>query len=370
MNTIQYLDLKRIHNEIETNLDTAYQKVMQSQRFIDGASLKAFETEYANYCGTSECIGVGNGLDAIRLILLGYGIGEGDEVILPANTFIATALAVTYVGATPVFVDADADTYNIAIDKIEEKITPKTKAIIVVHLYGRVVDTTGIQKIAHKHSLKLIEDAAQAHGAKLGTKRAGNLGDAAAFSFYPGKNLGALGDGGAITTNDAELASRIRAYRNYGSHEKYIHLYKGCNSRLDELQAAFLSVKLPYLDYWNNQRRCIAQKYHQGIHNDFIKLPKLPAEPDNHVYHIYPVLVEKRENFISYLKENGIETNIHYPVPIMEQDAYSEYYQTANEYPVTKTICSKEVSLPLFPGMTDEEIDKIITCVNNYHINM
>lgn len=363
---IQYLDLKRMHQGIQKELDAAYHEVQESQWFIGGEADQKFEREFAGFCGTKACVGVGNGLDAIRLILMAYGIGAGDEVIVPANTFIATALAVTYTGAQPVFVDADVETYNIDLNKIEGKITEKTKAIIVVHLYGRAVNVEPIRMLAQKYSLKVIEDAAQGHGAEVSGQKAGSLGDAAAFSFYPGKNLGALGDAGAVTTNDQDLADKIRALANYGSYEKYHHVYQGCNSRLDELQAAFLFVKLPYLDQWNAERRMIAKKYAAGIHNEKIILPGMPANEKEHVFHIYPVLTSKREELVQFLKERGIMTNVHYPIPIMEQGAYKESKERSDWYPVTKRICAQEVSLPLYPGMSEEEIEWVIKRVNEF----
>lgn len=363
---IPYLDLGKIHSNIQKELDNAYFEVTERQWFIGGEADRRFEREFAMYCGVKECVGTGNGLDAIRLILLAYGIGEGDEVIVPANTFIATVLAITYVGARPVFVDADMETYNIDINKIEEKITDKTKAIIVVHLYGRVVDVISVRKLAEKYSLKIIEDAAQAHGAELAGMKVGSLGDAAAFSFYPGKNLGALGDAGAVVTNDKEIAEKVRAYGNYGAYEKYNHVYQGCNSRLDEYQAAFLAVKLNYLDGWNEKRREIAQVYNEQIHNDKVKLPKLPENIKQHVFHIYPVLVEERERFVEHLRKLGIGVNVHYPIPIMEQKAYKQYRGQAVKYPVTKKICQQEVSLPLYPGMTEEEIDYVVIAINHF----
>lgn len=363
---IQYLNLKRLHHNIQNELDMAYKEVQENQWFISGNADARFESEFARYCGTKACVGVGNGLDAIRLILIAYGIGAGDEVIVPANTFIATALAVTYVGARPVFVDADMETYNIDPSKIEEKITNKTKAIIVVHLYGRAVNVESIKELAGKYSLKLIEDAAQGHGAEINGRKTGSLGDAAAFSFYPGKNLGALGDAGAVTTNDLELADKIRALANYGSYEKYHHVHKGCNSRLDELQAAFLSVKLKYLEEWNSERRNIAEKYADEMRNEKVILPVIPSDRKSHVFHIYPVLVLNRENFIQFLRERGIMTNVHYPIPIMEQKAYEESGEQASRYPVTQKICAQEVSLPLYPGMTEDEIEWVIKCVNQF----
>lgn len=362
---VAYLDLHKTHDEIQEELDIAYRKVTQRQWFINGEADKQFEQDFAAYCGTKECVGTGNGLDAIRLILLAYGIGSGDEVIVPANTFIATALAVTYVGAKPVFVDASMDSYNIDVSKIEEKISERTKAIIAVHLYGRVADVTAIQKIASKYSLKVIEDSAQAHGAEIKGKKAGGLGDAAAFSFYPGKNLGALGDAGAVTTNDSELAARIRAYGNYGSYEKYNHVYPGCNSRLDEYQAAFLSVKLKYLDKWNEERREIAYAYTSQIKNKKIILPEWTGDRQ-HVFHIYPILTRERDELVDYLKQQGISTNVHYPIPIVKQKAYRQYMKQSLDYPVTQRICSEEVSLPLYPGMTEEQVNWVITCINRF----
>ena len=363
---VPYLDLGKIHKPIQEQLDEAYRNVMERQWFIGGVADKEFEQEFAAYCGTKECIGVGNGLDAIRLIMLAYGIGKGDEVIVPANTFIATVLAVTEVGATPIFVDADKNTYNIDIDKIEEKITNRTKAIIAVHLYGRIVEMDRICDIAKKYSLKVIEDAAQSHGAVYKGKKAGNWGDAAAFSFYPGKNLGALGDAGAVVTNETALSEKIRAIGNYGSHEKYRHVYKGCNSRLDELQAAFLSVKLNCLDEWNKERQEIAGRYMDGIKNSKIILPMSSDNAEGNVYHVYPVLVENRDAFIQYLKEKGIVAMVHYPIPIVLQRAYAEYAEQIDKYPVTKKICEQEVSLPLYPGMSEEQVEWVIACANNY----
>lgn len=366
MTKVSYLDLGKIHSSIRNELDSAYREVMQCQWFIGGAADHRFEAEFAAYCGAKACVGTGNGLDALRLILLAYGIGQGDEVIVPANTFIATPLAVTQAGAKPVFVDADIKTYNIDTAQIEKHITARTKAIIAVHLYGRAVHMEPIKKIADKYGLKVIEDAAQAHGAKVDGMCVGNLSDAAAFSFYPGKNLGALGDAGAVVTNNQELAEWIRAYGNYGSYKKYSHVYQGCNSRLDELQAAFLSVKLRYLDQWNEERRSIAEKYAQQIQNSKLILPQMLKERTEHVFHIYPVLVQERDVLIAYLKKKGIDVNVHYPTPIMQQGAYREFYGQSVDYPVTKRICEQEVSIPLYPGMTEEQVMWVIQCLNQY----
>lgn len=367
MENIAYLNLKRIHEPMREEIENIISCVLDESWYIQGKYCSDFEHAFADYCGTKHCIGVGNGLDAIRLILEAYGIGAGDEVIIPANTFIATALAVSYVGATPVFVDADSKTYNIDEGKIREKITDRTKAIIVVHLYGRMVDVTGIKQIAKEYSLKLIEDAAQAHGANIEGKRVGSLADAAAFSFYPGKNLGALGDGGAVTTNDTELADKIRAFSNYGSYTKYEHVYKGYNSRLDEIQAAVLLKKLARLDSWNAQRQAIAARFCKQITNENVVKPLYEEEnASQNVWHIYPVLVAERDRFTEYLDKNGIGYNIHYPKPIVEQGAYWDLGLSASKYPVTERICREEVSLPLYPGLTEEEIERVIDVVNAF----
>ena len=362
---VPYLDLSEIHEPIEQELTTAYERVMKNQWFVLGAECRRFEDEFAKYCGAEKCVGVGNGLDAIRLILCAMEIGTGDEVILPANTFIATALAVSQTGAVPVLVDSDPNTCLINPDKIEGKITDKTKAIIVVHLYGRVVKMEPIQEIADKYGLYVIEDAAQAHGAIYKGKHTGILGDAAAFSFYPGKNLGALGDAGAVVTNNHAIAERVRMIANYGSAEKYKHLGKGCNSRLDELQAAFLNVKLKYLEQWNRERRKIAMRYYEGICNKKLVIPGCPVNIEQHVFHIFPLFCQDRERLIEYLAGKGIETNIHYPLPIYEQGAY-EREMADMDYPVTSWICNNEVSIPLYPGMKKEQVDKVVETLNCY----
>lgn len=367
MTKISYLDLKRIHEPIRIEIDAALRDVVDKSWYIQGEYCEQFEKKFADFCGTKYCIGVGNGLDAIRLILEAYGIGKGDEVIIPANTFIATALAVSYVGATPVFVDADLETYNINENLISARITNRTKAIIVVHLYGRMVHLEKIKKIAMDNGLKLIEDAAQAHGACRNSKRVGSLADAAAFSFYPGKNLGALGDGGAVTTNDQEIAEKIRALSSYGSHIKYEHIYKGYNSRLDEIQAAILLIKLRYLESWNCERQAIAKKFCKEIKNEKIVVPMYNDDsPSENVWHIFPVLVENRDCFIEYLDKNGIGYNIHYPKPIVEHGAYLDMHISAKGFPITERICYEEVSLPLYPGMDEKEIEYIIDIVNAY----
>ncbi|WP_346916290.1 DegT/DnrJ/EryC1/StrS family aminotransferase [Clostridium sp.] len=362
---IPYLNFEPMHSEIKNELKEAFNNVLDSQWFIMGKSLEKFENEFAQFCGAKYCIGVGNGLDAIQLILKSYGIGEGDEVIIPSNTYIATALAVSYVGATPVFVEPDIKTLNINTKLIEEKITSNTKAIIAVHLYGRAVEMEYVNEIAKRYNLKVVEDAAQGHGAYYNGKKVGNLGHAAAFSFYPGKNLGALGDGGAIVTNDEELANKIKALRNYGSFKKYYNEFKGVNSRLDELQAAFLSVKLKKLDKWTSERIRIASRYLTEINNEKVTLPVL-SKKGSHVYHIFPVLCDDRDRLMSYLNENGIVALIHYPVPMHLQKAYEELGFNKGDFPLAEKICGMELSIPLYPGMLEEEIDYVIDTINNF----
>lgn len=361
---IEYLNLHRIHEPIMFNLTTAYEDVLDKQWFISGTKLNRFEREFATYCDVKHCVGTGNGLDALRLILLAYGIGFGDEVIIPSNTFIATALAVSYVGAIPVLVEPQMDTMLIDINKIEEKITAKTKAIIAVHLYGYVAEMDEINRIAKQYNLYVFEDAAQAHGAIYGDKLVGNLADAAAFSFYPGKNLGALGDGGAITTNDKDKANKIRALGNYGSIEKYNHKYMGVNSRLDELQAAFLSVKLEYLDEWNKERRKIAQYYTKYISNQNISVLEYCEDA---VYHIFPIFTECRKELQEYLQQQGIETLSHYPIAIHQQEAYRYLEWGTGDFPVTTRISRTELSIPLYPKMTKDEIIYIVDCLNAFN---
>lgn len=354
-----------LHNEIETEMKEAFDRVYQNSWFIQGQECEAFEEEFAAYCGARYCVGCGNGLDALMLILKAYGIGSGDEVIVPSNTFIATALAVSYVGATPVFVEPELTTYNIDPAQIEGKITDRTKAIMAVHLYGQPAKMDEILAIAKKHGLKVIEDAAQAHGALYKGQRIGALGDAAGFSFYPGKNLGALGDGGAVVTNDKELAEKIRALGNYGSDYKYHHIYKGNNSRLDEVQAALLRVKLQYLDRCNENRRATAAAYTAGIQNPLIILPT-EMENVKHVYHIYAVKCDRRDELEKYLNNLGIGTNKHYPIPMHLQGAYEDLNIPKGALPVAEEISATILSLPLSYGMTQEEIAYVIKAINDF----
>lgn len=361
---VPYLNLHRMHQEIEREIQQAIDTVIASEWYILGEQLTAFEIEYANFCGTKYCLGVGNGLDALHIILKAYGIGEGDEVILPANTFIATALAVSYAGATPILVDADEQTYNIDVKQIEQKITDKTKAIIAVHLYGRIADMKAIRNIADKYKLYVIEDAAQAHGAVWDGKRAGNLGDAAGFSFYPGKNLGALGDAGAITTNDESLYKKAKALRNYGSKQKYHHVYKGFNSRMDEIQAAVLRVKLKYLESWTRERQKTAQFYLENIKNANIELPTKSSQ-DN-VWHVFPVFCKERERLQTYLTEMKISTQIHYPIPVHLQEAYLDLGYKTGDFPISESLAKREISIPLWCGMTEEEQKKVVDALNSF----
>lgn len=360
---IKFLDLQKINNRYRKEIDQQLADILDDGWYIGGAKLTQFEKDFATYCGVKNCVGVANGLDAITLILRAYGFGSGDEIIVPANTFIATVLAITQIGATPVLVEPDISSYNIDPKLIEAAITPKTKAIIAVHLYGQVAPMDKINKIAKKYHLKVIEDSAQAHGALYHGQRTGSLGDAAAFSFYPGKNLGAMGDAGAVLTNDDQLADKIRALRSYGAKEKYVHLEKGVNSRLDEIQAAVLSIKLKYLDADNTRRREIAKFYCDNIHNSKIILPRNPAN-DSHVWHLFVVRTEDRLDLQQYLKNYNIETQIHYPTPIHKQKAYREWEDQL--FPISEKIHREVLSLPMSPIMTDKEVQKIVDVVNSY----
>lgn len=362
---VPFVSFKPLEKELDKPLHEAFERVLKNSWYIDGAEDKAFEQAFAAYCKTDYCVGCGNGLDALLLVLKAWGIGAGDEVIVPSNTFIATALAVTYVGATPVFVEPDIRTYNIDPAKIEEKITSKTKAIMPVHLYGQPCDMDPIMAIAKKHNLYVLEDCAQAHGATYKGKVIGSFGDAAGFSFYPGKNLGALGDAGAMVTNDKALADKVRALGSYGSDYKYHHIYKGTNSRLDELQAAFLSAKLPMMDKVNENRRYIADRYLKGITNPKIVLPYVPeyAVP---VWHLFAVRCENREALAEFLAQKGIGTNKHYPIAMHLQDCYADLNLPKGSLPIAEEIADTELSLPIYYGMSEEEIDYVIEAVNAF----
>ncbi len=361
---IKFLDLKKVNERFRAEMDAATKRLLDSGWYLLGHEIEQFEADFAAYCGVKHCIGCANGLDALKLIIKGYGLGPGDEIIVPANTYIASILAISDNGCTPVLVEPKRETRLIDEDLIEAAVTPRTKAIMVVHLYGRAMNMTKVWALAKKYNLKVIEDSAQAHGAKFEGRRVGSLGDASGFSFYPGKNLGCLGDGGAVTTNDGELAAKVRALRNYGSDIKYHFPYRGTNSRLDEIQAAWLSVKLPHLDADNKRRRAIAARYCTEIKNPLIELPQGPND-ESMVWHVFSVTCSKRDEFQHYLMDNGIQTVIHYPIPPHKQPCYAEWNECC--YPITERIHREILSLPISPVLTDEEICDIIQAVNEFH---
>lgn len=361
---IPFLDLKKLNAQYAQELKKAAARVIDSGWYINGKEVTTFEKDFAAYCGVRYCIGVSNGLDALKLILRAYEIGPGDEVIVPSNTYIASILAISEVGATPILVEPTIESYNLDPNLIESKITSSTKAILVVHLYGLVAEMTPIIEFAKKHQLKVIEDAAQAHGAIYNGKRVGSLGDAAGFSFYPGKNLGALGDAGAITTNDDELAEKLLALRNYGSKKKYENIYKGYNHRLDEMQAALLQVKLPCLDMDNEKRRIIANKYLEEIVNSNIILPKKPENAEQTVWHVFVIRTKERDRLQEYLLDNCIQTVIHYPIPPHKQEAYIEMKE--ERFPISEQIHSEILSIPISPVQTIEDTEKIIKIINKF----
>jgi dTDP-4-amino-4,6-dideoxygalactose transaminase len=354
---IPFLDLANLHRDIREPLDAAFHRVLDSGWFVMGPELEAFETEFADYCGVKHCVGVGNGLEAIHLLLRAYGVGAGDEVIVPSNTFIATWIAVSECGAIPVPVEPKVETHNINPDLIVSAITPRTRAIIPVHLYGQVADMDKINEIAQRYNLIVIEDAAQAQGARYKGRSAGSLGHAAATSFYPGKNLGALGDGGGVLTNDDHIAEKIRRLRNYGSPKKYQHDIAGYNSRLDEMQAAFLRVKLRYLDEWNNRRRQVASHYSELLKDREIILPFVPdwAQP---VWHLYVIRSSDRNQLQVDLERHGISTVIHYSIPPHKQKCYSQYENHA--LPLAQLLADEVLSLPISPIMSEQEIEYVV----------
>ncbi len=360
---IKFLDLHKINERFRPEIDAAIKRVLDSGWYLLGKEDEKFEADFAAFCGTKHCIGCANGLDSLNLIIKAYGFGPGDEIIAPANTYIASILAITQNGCTPVLVEPDINTYNINPDLIEEKITSKTKAIMVVHLYGQAVQMEKIWRIAQKYNLKVIEDSAQAHGALYQGKRTGNLGDASGFSFYPGKNLGCLGDGGCVTTNDDDLAAKVRAIRNYGSNVKYNNIYQGINSRLDEIQAAVLDVKYAFLDDDNNKRRNIAEFYLNNIKNPLITLPKTYND-SAHVWHIFAVRTPERNRLQKYLLDNNIQTLIHYPIPPHKQGCYKNWNNLS--FPITEKIHNEILSIPISPVLTDSEASKIVEVLNAY----
>lgn len=361
---IPFLDLKKVNNRFRTEIDSRIKTILDKGWYLQGDENNLFAQNFAAYCGAKGFVGVANGLDALKLIIKAYGFGSGDEIIVPANTFIATILAISENGCTPVLIEPDIYTYCIDPDKIETAITPRTKAVIVVHLYGQVSPMEKVWELQKKYGFKIIEDAAQAHGAIYNGRRTGNLGDAAAFSFYPGKNLGALGDGGGVTSNDLDLLEKVKALGNYGSDRKYHHIYKGVNSRLDEIQAAVLDVKLKYLDEDNARRREIASIYRKNITNPKIVLPT-SVDDLSHVWHLFPIRCSQRDNLASYLRKLDIETSIHYPTPPHQQLAYSEFANCS--YPVTEKIHREVLSLPISPVMEDEDAMTIVEAINEWY---
>ncbi len=360
---VPFLDLKASYIELKEELDAAYHRVMESGWYILGNEVEEFEAEFANYCETKHCIGIANGLDALHLILRAYGIGSGDEVIVPANTYIATWLAVTHAGATPVPIESDERTFNIDPRRIKAAITGKTKAIMVVHLYGQPADMDQINALAHSHGLKVIEDCAQAHGARYKGRRAGGVGDAAGFSFYPGKNLGALGDAGAVTTNDPDIADRIGVLRNYGSRVRYVNEAQGYNSRLDPIQAAVLRVKLKVLDAWNVRRNKIAASYTAALEGTGLVLPSVPPWAES-VWHLYVVQCSERDALQKALGDVGIATLIHYPVPPHLQQAYASTGYVKGQFPIAERLASQVLSVPIGPQLDDVSVAAVVAALN------
>lgn len=363
--SVPFLDMKPIYDELKPELDAAYERVMRSGWFVLGKEVEAFEAEYAAYCCAKHCIGLGNGLEALELVLRGWDIGAGDEVIVPSNTYIATWLAVTAVGAKVVPVEPLPAGPNIDPERIVAAVTSRTKAIMPVHLYGEPADMDAIMAIAAKHGIKVIEDVAQAQGSKVRGRRAGSLGHAGAHSFFPTKNIGAVGDGGAVTTDDPKLAERLRVLRNYGSRVKYVNIERGYNSRLDELQAAFLRAKLPRLDEWNDRRRAVAARYHDKLAGiPGLGLPRAPqwAEP---VWHLYVVRTERRAELVAALDKAGIGSLIHYPIPPHLQQAYADLGQPRGSYPLAEKLAETVLSLPIGPHVSPETVDRIAAVVRS-----
>lgn len=365
---IKFLDLQKVTASHGDEINEAVTRVVNSGWYLQGNENEKFEKDFADYIGTDYCVGCANGLDALVWIFRAYiemGVMKpGDEVIVPANTYIASILAISENGLVPVLVEPDINTYQIDPEKIEAAITPRTKAILIVHLYGQYAYTDKIGELCRKYSLKLVEDNAQAHGCKFNGQRTGSIGDAAGHSFYPGKNLGALGDAGAVTTNDEELAKVIRAVANYGSAKKYVFKYTGRNSRLDEIQAAVLDVKLRYLDSDNERRKQVAEMYIKGITNPAVITPVVP-DRDAHVFHIFPIRTKKRDELQKYLTENGVQTNIHYPIAPHKQECYKDWNSWS--FPISEQIHAEELSLPISPVITDEEVNEVIRLINAWN---
>jgi dTDP-4-amino-4,6-dideoxygalactose transaminase len=362
---VGFVDLKRQYEKIKNEIDNAIFKAVNDGDFILGKELRAFEKEFASYCGSKFCAGVNSGTSALHLTLIALGITKGDEVILPANTFIATAFAVSYTGAKPVFVDIDRESYNMDTTKIKEKITKETKAIVPVHLYGQTADMNHVLELAKEYDLKVIEDCCQAHGALYNGKKAGSIGDIGCFSFYPSKNLGAYGDGGAIVTSDEKLLEKIHMLRNYGQKVKYHHLIKGFNDRLDNIQAAILRVKLKYLDRWNEARRKHALFYNSLLEDSDAIIP-VQKDYAKHIYHQYVIRITERDNLSKYLNSKQISTSIYYPVPIHLQKAYSDLNYKKGTFPITERYANEIISLPIFPELKQEEIRYVVRNVKDF----
>jgi dTDP-4-amino-4,6-dideoxygalactose transaminase len=362
---VPFLDLAAATAEIRVELDAAIGRVLASGRYVLGPEVEMFEREFAAFVGTEYCVGVGNGLDAIELALRALGVGAGDEVVVPSNTYIATWLAVTRLGAVVVPVEPDPETYNLDPGRVEAAITPRTRAIIAVHLYGQPADIDPILEVARRRGIRIVEDAAQAHGARYKGRPVGSLGDAAAWSFYPTKNLGALGDGGAVTTNDPDVADRVRALRNYGSRTKYVNEVRGVNSRLDELQAAVLRVKLPLLEEWNERRRRIAARYLDDLRGTALRPPSA-APPLDPVWHLFVVRSEARDRIQRHLTKNGVQTLIHYPIPPHLQAAYADLAYPVGAFPIAERIHRECLSLPIGPHLTDAQVGDVIDAVRSF----
>lgn len=369
---IPFLDLKNINIKYKSEFAEAFERVLKSGWYIGGSELKSFEDEFSKYCGSKYCIGVGNGLDALSLTFRAWKelgmLKDGDEVIVPSNTYIASILSITQNNLIPILVEPDPNSFNLDWKKIQQHVSKRTKAILVVHLYGQIANMPEICDIARKNKLLILEDSAQAHGARMNKTKAGNWGDASGFSFYPGKNLGSLGDAGAITTNCSELANTLIALRNYGSHKKYENIYQGTNSRLDEIQAAFLRIKLKDLDKDNAKRQKIAQKYINGIKNEHIKLPKFNNFKE-HVFHLFVIICSHRDVLIEYLNKNNIGNLIHYPIPPYEQECYQDLLIDSNNYPITNRIHKQILSIPMDPSLTSQSIDTVINVINKFKLN-
>lgn len=364
---IKFLDLKAVNQRYVADIQKAFNRILDSGWYLLGKELDGFETEFAEYCGTKHAVGVASGLDALIFIIQAYGFGQGDEIIVPSNTYIATVLTITLCRAEPVFVEPDEQTYLIDVEKIEEKITGRTKAIIPVHLYGQVCDMKVICDLAKRYGLRIIDDAAQAHGAvcEINNIVENFRGRATGFSFYPSKNLGALGDAGAVTTNDSKLAERVKALRNYGSHKRYYNKYLGSNSRMDEIQAAVLNVKLKGLDKDNARRRKIAEYYLETISNEKVSLPKPPQKPESHVWHLFVITTKKRNRLKQYLQENDIQSQIHYPIPPHKQECYRKYNSLS--LPIAERLANEVLSLPISPVMAEEDVQKIAEAINDWN---